>query len=134
MDIFKMMRQISKNMVLSHAKETEKIVRMLAVSIYWDEEVTDEELDEAYKLLRVHFENLNVSDDEIEVIKGELDGVIRSFKIEKLTFIKEKKVLLDSLVELKDEEKQYCFELIRKVLRSDGLNEKEQRFIDKIND
>lgn len=133
MDIYKILRRITEGMILSHAKETEKIVRMLAVSIFWDKEVTDDELDESYSILREHFENLGVSNEEIEVIKGELDSMIRSFKMDSMNFIKEKKALLDGLVKLEEDEKQYCFDLIRKVLYSDGLNEKEQRLIDKIN-
>lgn len=129
MNIAKMLQNFGDNLLLSHVKETETLVRLLAVAIFLNEDVTMDETDETYKILRVHFEKLGVSDDEISLIKKKLDEKVSDFKKDRMNFIDSKKTLLMSLKN--NENKKYYLELMKKVFESDGLDETEKNFLKK---
>ena len=121
---------IGDRLLLSHEKETELLVKLLAVAIFIDEEKTDEELVEAHKVLRIHFENLGVEDDEIKYIKQKLDDKLLSFQNDHYEYVVAKNDVFKGLKS--DENNQYLIDLIKKVFKADGMDAKEEEFVRKV--
>lgn len=131
MNVFELLfNNIGKNMAFSHLTETERIVKVLAVAIFYNEEVTEQELVESYKIIRKHFEELGVDDDEIELIKKELQTKLNEYQTDRVVFIEDKKQFLSGFSD--DESKDYILDLLKRVFEADGLDDKEKEALDKL--
>ena len=127
MNLFKLIEAMGENLMLSHISETNLLVKILSVSTYLNREVTNNEIEEAYKILRVHFEKLGVEDDEISLIKKKFDEAISKYQDDKSSFVAAKRELFKDLKE--SEHRDYYLSLIVSVLESDGVDNIEREWL-----
>ena len=127
MNLFKLIEAMGENLMLSHISETNLLVKILSVSTYLNREVTNSEIEEAYKILRVHFEKLGVEDDEISLIKKKFDESLSKYQDDKSSFVAAKRELFKDLKE--SEHRNYYLGLIVNVLESDGVDNIEREWL-----
>ena len=118
----------TKGIAFSHLNETQRIIRILAVAVFYNEEVTEEEIIECNKIIRHHFSKLDVEDDEIELIKKEFQSKLNEYQNDRTVFADDKKEFFSGFTD--ERSKEDIIELMLRVFESDGLDEKEKSAIE----
>lgn len=120
----------SGNFALTHVEESKKIVTLLSVAVFWNEEVTENEIEESYKTIREYFSNLGVESDEIELIKKQFIQKIYEYQENRMVFVEDKKNFLSSLTD--DDSKDDLITMMEKVFESDGIDDCEKEALDQL--
>lgn len=133
MNLLRFFQNMTDKMILSHKKDSDKMILILSVSAYWDGKVSDEEVDTAFKIITKHFRDMGVSYEEIKYIKAVFQDKIREFRTNNNSFYQARKELFQDLKNLEsDEEREFYLKIAKKILVSDGLVEKEKILLEKL--
>lgn len=124
----KIIEHIANEFMLSNSKESKRLCLLLAISIYWDNEVVDAEIDKASEILRVSFSSLGVHNDELELMRQILLNRLESYRADRSIFLMDKKEML-SFIEMPENSKYR--KMMISVFEADGvITESEKMMID----
>ncbi len=108
-----------ESLCLTDKIETKKIVSLMAVSVFWDREIDEREIQAAREIIFDHFAKRGADEEEIQYIYSEFRDRLQQFQNNERIF-REDRIWLNKLIKEDNYEDRYCIKYAKGILEADG--------------
>ena len=127
MSIFTKLVDYLENFALSDLSESKKFINIVALAVYMDKKICEEEVKKAKSLLISQFQQHNLSHKEIELILYDFDEKLDNYKKNEDQFLSDKVWIRKVVKESTQKESQLITNFFSEIFDSDDIVSPEER-------
>ncbi|MEA2011913.1 MAG: hypothetical protein U9O87_02335 [Verrucomicrobiota bacterium] len=113
--------KIIEDLVVTDSKQVNILAKLTALAVFYDEKVYENEISKAKEILLEQFDELNLTDTEMELGLSTFDDLLEEYSHNLTKFIEDKRWLNNIMSQISNEERTEFISILKKIFDADGF-------------